>query len=136
MGLGLKTTTFVADEKLDWLWGNHGYDQMDTGTLYAPAFAAAYPTGIIKSGTPLGKFTTGAGIGMYGPYAPAAVDGTGDVAALLGTTKEIKGPHAGAVAQNTPCALFRHGFVVAAKLPTEVPIDANGKADLKLVVFL
>lgn len=122
MDLSVRTETFGQDDQR-WIGASHGIDLARSITLDTSAFTAGthYPDGYIKSGTPLGKFTA---TGLYGPYTPAAADGTDVLAGFLLTP--IK---PGAVATtDVGGALYEHGRVVEALLP--IAIDANGRADV------
>lgn len=122
MDLSVKTETFGDDDQR-WLAASHGVDLARSITLDTSAFTANthYPNGYIRSGTPLGKITA---TDLYGPYTPAASDGTDVLAGFL--LSPVK-PGASA-SVDVGGALFEHGRVVEANLP--IAIDANGKADV------
>lgn len=122
MDLSVKTETFGDDDQR-WVGSAHGVDMARSITLDTSAFTAAthYPDGYIRSGTPLGRVTA---TGLYGPYTPAAADGTDVLAGFLLTPVK---PGASATT-DVGGALFEHGRVVEANLP--IAIDANGKTDV------
>jgi hypothetical protein len=122
MDLTVKTETWTGDDQ-SWLAANHGTDFARSITLDSSAFTpnTHAPNGFYPSGLALGKITA---TGLYGPYTPAASDGTDVLAGFLLTPTK-------AAAVNTTdvgAALFEHGRVVEANLP--IAIDANGKADV------
>jgi hypothetical protein len=70
MDLRLRTESWSVEDR-SWLGSRDGTAFTQTITLYVPAFTSGthYPNGFIPSGTLLGKITSGAGSGLYGPYA-------------------------------------------------------------------
>lgn len=120
--ISVQSTSYQV-EKRGWLWGSHGTGPGDTPsvTLDVSKFTAGthYPNGYIPSGTVLGKITAS---GKYGPYDPAAVDGTEDAAGILFSSVKV-----GASA-STPIggAILVHGFVDEARLPFQ---SGKGSAD-------
>lgn len=70
MDLSLQSESFASGDT-SWLRLRHGVDSCMTGTLDVSAFTQSvhYPDGFIKSGTAVGKITSGASAGKYGPYA-------------------------------------------------------------------
>ena len=126
MDPSIKSTTYGADKK-DWLGSAHGPDTNRSITLDATLMLAAFPTGDVPSGVVLAKVTA---TGRYGPYDNAAVDGRTTAQGHLfdGVTVEA--------GRNVGAALFRHGQVVEAKLPTGHGLDANGKTDLKNIDYV
>ena len=120
MDLSVRTETFGQDDQT-WIGAAHGIDLARSVSLDTSAFTEAthYPDGYIPSGTPLGRITA---TGLYGPYTPAAADGTDVLAGFLLT------PTKPAASGETGAALYEHGRVVEANLP--IAIDANGRADV------
>lgn len=118
------TTSHVEDRS--WLLSQHGADHTPTVTLDIAEFTEGthYPNGYIKSGTVLGKDST---TGLYGPYSDAAADGRQTAVGILYSSITVGS------AAKVGGAILVHGFVKESKL---VGIDANGKTDLKNIVFL
>lgn len=124
MDLSLKTESFTQDRR-DWLGSAHGTDAPVSVSLDVSKFTKAthYPDGYIRSGTPLGKVTTG---GKYGPYDDAASDGRQTLAGFLFTAQDVD---ARQVASTTVVgSMLIHCFIREAKLP--IAVDAAGKTDV------
>lgn len=70
MDISLVTEAWTV-EKRDWLGSRDGTEFTRTITLHLASFTANvhYPNGYIPSGIVLAKITSGAGEGLYGPYA-------------------------------------------------------------------
>ena len=121
MDLSVRKEIFGGDDQR-WLGSAHGTDSGMTVTLDKSAFTAGthYPSGYLKSGTPLGKVTAS---GKYGPYDNAASDGRETLAGFLLTPQTVPAADSDIVAP-----LFTHGRVVEANLP--IAIDAAGKTDV------
>lgn len=116
----------------DWLIGQHGVDLTPSVTLDISKFTknTHYPNGFIRSGQPLGIVTA---TGLYGPYNDAASDGTEVCRGLLFSFVRAIDEF-GTTLTKVGGARFIHGAVKESKLP--VAINANGKADLPLIVWL
>jgi len=130
--LDLKTELFSSPENHAWLASAHGVDVGDPITLDGATFLAAFPTGIIPSGVVVGKVTA---TGLYRAYLTGAVDGSQTALGHLLTTIDLGGTTAGTVG-NTGAALYWHGEVVEAKLPTGHGLDAGAKTALKQVRYV
>ena len=129
--ISVSTTNHQVEDR-SWLlsqWGQ-GPGENPSITLDVSAFTQGthYPNGYIKSGEALGKITA---TGLYGPYDDTAVDGRQVCAGLLHSFVRI--PNLLDLTKDAGGALVVAGFVKESRLPRTV--DANGKADLKLVVF-
>lgn len=122
-------------EDRSWLVGQHGEDITPGITLDISKFTKAthFPNGYIPSGTAIGKITTS---GLYGPYVDGASDGTQTCAGLLFSSVRAVDTNTGNNLAKVGGARFIHGAVNTAKLPANSGIDANGKADLPLIVWL
>jgi hypothetical protein len=122
MDLSVHTTSFGQDDQ-SWLGSAHGTDTGRSITLDTSAFTAGthYPDGYFFSGLALGKITA---TDLYGPYTPAASDGTDVLAGFLLTPVKPGSP----TTVDVSGVLFEHGRVVEANLP--IAIDANGRADV------
>jgi hypothetical protein len=137
-GINLKVTTdSYSGSDLSWLKHQKGFDTARSITLDLSTFLAAhYANGKIPSGTVLGKITAS---GKYGPYDNAAGDGRTTAAGFLLFDVRVQDAQGNALA-DPGCALLWEGIVDETKLPafagtTLGEIDANGKTDLKFVVF-
>lgn len=121
MNLSPTVETFGQDDQT-WLGSAHGTDHARSITLDKSAFTAGthYPAGYFPSGLPLGLITASQ---KYGPYTPAATDGTETLAGFLLTPVSVPSADVDPIG-----ALFEHGRVVEANLP--VAIDAAGRADV------
>lgn len=130
--ISVSTTGYQVEDR-QWLASPHGTGPGDNPsvTLLVAAFDEAdhYPDGYVPSGCVLGKITAS---GLYGPYDPAASDGTEVAAGLLFSSLAVKDK------VKVGGAIVEHGFVTESKLPLDGvtgEIDAAGKADLPLVKF-
>lgn len=133
MDFTVQSTTY-APEARGWLRGPEGTEPgaNPSITLDLALFTAGthYPDGYIKSGCVLGKVTA---TGFYGPYDDAASDGRQTAKGLLFDSESVRTGQTKALN-----AIFRRGDVDATRLPyTGVvgAIDANGKADLPLILW-
>jgi hypothetical protein len=95
------------------------------GSLFSDT--TKYPGGLVKSGTHVGKVTTG---GLHGPYSDAASDGRQVSAGLLLNDVVVK------TGEKHHVAVVHAGTVKTDKLPASSGHDAAAKADLSAVVFL
>lgn len=125
MDLKVRTTDYSQD-KPDWLGSSHGTQSADTITLDINLFTAGthFPNGFLPSGLAVGKVTA---TGVYGPYDNAAVDGRTVMAGHLFKPVTVASDNTTGKAMG---ALFWHGQVIEAKLPTGHGVDANGKTDV------
>lgn len=132
--ISVTRTNYQAEDR-SWQisqWGQ-GPGENPSIVLNIPSFTKAthYPNGYIKSGEPLGKITalSTADKTVVGPYDDAAVDGRQTCIGFLHSLVSV--PDSGA---NPGGALQLMGVIKEARLPRA--LDANGKADLKLVVLV
>lgn len=74
MDITVRRTSPLVVEDRSWLGDVDGTQATRSITLYAPAFTknTHYPDGVLKSGTVLARYTSGAHINLYGPYAGQA----------------------------------------------------------------
>lgn len=123
MNLSTSRKTWAADDQT-WIAAAHGIDLSLSITLDSSAFTPAThaPDGFLPAGLPLGKITA---TGLYGPYTPAASDGTDVLAGFLLTPQVLGVPNTVDVGG----ALFTHGRVVKANVPI-IAVDANGVTDV------
>lgn len=128
MRLAQRTETFAAAEDQSWLGSAHGTTECDTITLDGSAFLATWADGIVPSGVVLGKITA---TGLYAPYDNGAADGTEVAAGILFQTVDL-----GDDGIDSPAALYWHGEVIEAKLPTDHGLDAGARTDLKHIRFV
>lgn len=114
MSLSIKRQTFNPSENQEWLGSAEGTQSMNSITLDAALCLAKFTSGVVPSGTPLGKVTA---TGRYAPALTAAVDGSQVVEGHLFTTIDLTSGGL-ATAENTPGSLFwGPGEVIRAKLP-------------------
>jgi len=85
------------------------------------------PTTTLRRGLVLGKITAS---GKYAQYSDAATDGTGVAAGILVHEVDLLGSYTSA--HDATGLMLVHGYVNESAL---IGIDANGKADLKHVIF-
>ena len=130
--IAVRSSAYQVEDR-SWLVGTHGTDVTPTVTLDISKFTknTHYPNGFIPSGTALGKVSA---TGLYGPYDNAANDGRETCVGLLFSSARAVDTSTGNALAKVGGARFIHGMVTAAKLPATV--DANGKADLPLIVWL
>ena len=131
------TSTSYQVEDRSWMlsqWGQ-GPGENPSCILDVSAFTANthYPNGYLPSGLPLGKITATSvnGALVVGPYDDTAVDGRNTCVGFLHSA--VKVPNLADTTKDVGAALVKAGFIRESRLP--VAIDANGKADLKLVSF-
>lgn len=129
--ISVRSTSYQVDNR-DWLIGTHGTDATPSVTLDISKFTANthFPNGFIRSGQPLGIVTA---TGLYGPYDDAASDGRQVCRGLLFSFAKAVDEF-GVARTKVGGARFVHGVVKESKLP--VSIDANGKADLPLIIWV
>lgn len=129
--ISVRSHSYQVDNR-EWLIGQHGVDLTPSVTLDISKFTknTHYPNGFIKSGTPLGIVTA---TGLYGPYNDGASDGTEVCRGLLFSFVRAIDEF-GTTLTKVGGARFVHGAVKESKLP--IAINANGKADLPLIVWL
>lgn len=132
MKLGLTTETFGASENQKWLGSAHGTSEADSITLDGALADTDFPGGSIPSGVVLAKVTA---TGRYAKYNDALSNGREVALGHLFTTVDLKasGRTTGA---DVTAALFWHGEVVEANLPSGHGLDAAGKVDLKNVRYV
>jgi hypothetical protein len=121
----IRTTTYLSED-MTWLGSAHGTNTADTITLDLSLFTAGthFPNGFIPAGMTLAKVTAS---GAYGPYNNALSNGQEVMKGHL--YKPVNVPTDN-VAGKAMGALYWHGEVVEAKLPTNSGIDSAGKVDL------
>ena len=130
--ISVHSSSYQVEDR-SWLVGTHGVDATPSVTLDITKFTknTHYPNGYIPSGTAIGKVTA---TGLYGPYDNAASDGRETNAGILFSSVRAIDTATGNALAKVAGARFVHGVVNTAKLPAAV--DANGKADLPLIVWL
>lgn len=132
--ISVRSSNYQVEDR-SWLVGQHGVDITPGITLDIAKFTKAthYQNGYIPSGTIVGKVTAS---GLYGPYDNAASDGREVAAGVLFSSVRAVDPNTGNALAKVGSARFIHGAVNTAKLPANSGLDANGKADLPLIVWL
>lgn len=126
MDISVTTEAWTVEDR-SWLGSRDGTQYTETITLYTPAFTAAthYPDGFVPSGTVLGRITTGAGTGMYGPYVAGATDGRQNPEGFLFNSTRMRtgGPNVGA-------PLHWRGVIKTDRLPANSGLDAGARTAL------
>lgn len=132
MDLNPSTTSIGRDDQ-SWLGSARGTSQAQSVGLVMASFTAAthYPNGYLPSGLPLGKYTSGANAGRYGPYTAGAADGSQSLAGFLLTPVSAPRNTATTVVNG---ALLDTGRIVVAKLP--IAVDATAQATNPRFVFV
>jgi len=130
--LSITTTVFKPSENQSWLGSAHGTDNADPITLDGDSFLTTFTDGVIPSGVVLGKVTA---TSKYRQYSNAASDGTQTAVGMLLTTVDLGGVTS-AVVEDVTAALYWHGEVIEANLPTNHGLDSAGKTDLALIRFV
>lgn len=128
------TTNTIGRDDQSWLGSSRGTSHAQSIALIVASFTAAthYPDGYLRSGTPLGKYTSGANSGSYGPYTAGATDGSQTLAGFLLTPVAIPAANAPAVVNG---ALLDTGRVVVSKLPVGT-VDATAQGTNPRFVFV
>lgn len=120
--------TSYTPEDNSWIASSHGLDTTETVTLDgAVGFVPAthFPTGVLPSGTALGKVTA---TGKYGLYDDAAVDGRTVFVGFTVSNVAIS------ATKSVGAAILTHGKVKESRLP--FAIAAAAKADAPLIRFV
>ncbi len=138
MGISVEITSdsWGVDSK-DWLLARKGFDTCRSETLDLALFTTGlgFSTGVISSGTVLGKVTAG---GLLGPYDPDGVDGRQTAVGHLfdGVRQADSEGNAFTVAG---CAVLWEGIVRRDNLPAwgggEGDLDAAAEADLSFIRY-
>jgi hypothetical protein len=120
MDLTIQTQNFSGGD-YTWLGSEFGTCATKSATLNASLFTTGThaPNGYYPSGLPLGKVTA---TGLYGPYKPAASDGTQNLAGFL--FGDVALSRTGA---NVQGAVLEVGIINTAKVPI-ITVDATAQA--------
>lgn len=120
--------TYLASEDQRWVapGGINAMRDADSITLDRSAFdlVTAFPNGFLPSGLVLGKITA---TGLYGPYTDAGAGGLDTAVGFLLVT--VAAPVGVAATADIAAALYWHGEVVEAMLPTGHGLTTAAKAD-------
>lgn len=124
MDISVRTVGTWQTEDRSWLGSAHGTEATASVTLDASAFTANthYPNGFIPSGVIIAKNTS---TGYWVPYVNGGANGTGTPVGLLFSSVRVASSTA-----KIGAALFQHGFVVEAKLPSGSGVDSAAKTAL------
>lgn len=116
MALNPVSTTYVKGEDLSWLRSAFGTEHGGLSiTLDATLFTSTpFPGLIVKSGTVLGKVTSG---GKYGPYKSDASDGTQFPYGVLLATVDLTDGGLIAAGADQPASLMLRGVLISSKMP-------------------
>lgn len=115
MDLSIKTETFGQDNQ-SWLGSAEGTETARTVTINISTLTAGthYPTGVLPSGTALGKITA---TGLYGLFTNGASDGTQTLVGFTLTAQKVG-------TANIVAPLLDRGRIVEANLPFAVNASA------------
>jgi hypothetical protein len=125
----LQTTEDFGNEDHRWLGSARGTQSTDSGTLVLDAFTANthFPDGRLKSGLPLGQFSSGpyydAAVATYGPYTQGASNGLQTLYGFLYTTQRVP---AGVTTGFIPAPVLDNGRILVPFLPITVDATARG----------
>lgn len=124
-----RSTDFVGEDR-SWLASADGTQHLKSITLALPLFTknTHYPNGVIKSGTVLGRCTSGTHNGKYGPYSDAATDGRQVAVGHLFNSTAVRSDALAPTYVGAP--MQRRGVVDESALPTNHGLDSAGKTDL------
>jgi hypothetical protein len=122
-----KTSPLIVEDR-SWLGDVDGTQATRTITLYAPAFTknTHYPNGVLKSGTVLSRYTSGAQAGLWGPYAGQASEA--QLATITGgptggtVTLTLNGETTAGIAYNATAAAVQTALEA---LPSIAPGDVT-----------
>lgn len=130
--MSVTLTGQYGSEDRSWLIGEHGANMpINVPLNYALFTGANFTSGIVKSGTILGKVTA---TGKYGPYEPGATDGRQTAAGVLFNSFKLPAN----LAQVGSDAALVHFHCRVQRLPYTTglgALDANARTALKLVFF-
>lgn len=115
MQLNPVSESFATPEDHSWLGSADGTQFPRSITLDASTFTATpFPGLLVKSGTLLGKITSG---GKYGPYDSSASDGRQTPVGFLYATVDLTQGGLVPTGADAPAAILRRGVIRAAKVP-------------------
>ena len=131
MDISLKKTSDFVPEDRSWLASQDGTQFNRSVVLAIPLFTKSthYPDGVIKSGTLLGKATSGTHAGKYGPYSDSATDGRQVAVGHLFNSTSVREDADAPTYVGAP--LQRRGAIDESGLPTNHGVDSAAKTDLK-----
>lgn len=136
MHLGITSEAFQSEDH-SWLGSARGTESTRSGTLILDAFTAGthFPDGFIRSGMPLGKFTSGtyfdAAVETFGPYTAGASNGLQTLAGFLFTSLPVP---SGVTTGPLPGAVLDTGRVIVSRLP--IAVDATAQATNARFVYV
>lgn len=116
MNLNPVSTTYAKAEDHSWLRSAFGTEYGGLSiTLDATLFGSTpFPGLIVRSGTVLGKVTSG---GKYGPYKSDASDGTQLPVGILLATIDLTDGGRVLAGADSPAAMLMRGVVISSKMP-------------------
>lgn len=130
MFLDVQKTSALVVEDHSWLGDAADTQSWRSITLVMASFTknTHYPSGVIRSGTVIGRYTSGPNNGKWGLYSDAATDGRQTAVGFLATTTRVE--TTGGVPTLVGAALMERGFVKPDNLPSGHGLDTNARADL------
>lgn len=130
--MSVTLTGAYSSEDRSWMIGEHGANMpINVPVNFALFTGANFASGIVKSGTVLGKVTA---TGRFGPYEPAATDGRQTAAGVLFNTFKLPAD----TSKVASAEALVHFHCRVARLPYTTglgALDANARTALKLVFF-
>jgi hypothetical protein len=130
MHLEVRKTSPLVVEDHSWLGDAADTQSWRPATLVVASFTknTHYPQGVLRSGTVIGKYTSGPNQGLWGAYDNAATDGRQTAVGFLATTQQIE--VAGGIPVRIGVPLKERGFIKPYNLPAGHGLDAAARADL------
>jgi hypothetical protein len=130
MHLEVQRTSPLVVEDHSWLGDAADTQSWRSITLVTASFTKEthYPQGVLRSGTVIGKYTSGPNTGLWGLYSDAATDGRQTAVGFLATTQHIE--TAGGVPVRIGAPLMERGFIKPYNLPANNGLDSAARADL------
>lgn len=131
MDLSIRKTSGLVVEDRSWLGDVDGTQATRSITLVVASFTKAthFPNGVLKSGTVIGRYTSGANNGLWGLYDNAATDGRQTAVGFLFNSLELIDA-AGNQSVKVGAPLQERGFIKPWLLPANSGLDSAARVDL------
>lgn len=129
MELNVRSTGDFVPEDRSWLASADGTQNLKSIVLAKALFTEGthYPAGVIKSGTLLGRASSGTHSGKYGPYSDGATDGRQVAVGVLFNSTPIRSDSPSYIG----APMQRWGVIDESSLPANNGVDSAAKTDLK-----
>lgn len=130
MDISVRRTSPLIVEDRSWLGDADGTKATRSITLVTASFTKAthYPDGVLKSGTVIGRYTSGANQGLWGLYDDVAADGRQTAVGFLFNSLELLVDGLTPVRLGAP--LLERGFIKPINLPANSGLNAAARVDL------